>query len=245
MNNSILKKGKTGIMMWAVLAVVIGIFLAVGITGCAAKTYRVDYCGSKSFYSNAKDSYRAGTAVELHFDLVATDTDYSFYLDGSTEGLDVQGTGNGFIIRFTMPEHDVKLEYETRNTMDYFPEGEAIVYAEPAEEVLSLYSDYDEFVADKTEPQVKVAFSTDSLVENFKVLALSLEDVDENGQMTFSEKQLYTLDSLTSGRPLVVTMTFYGSVPRYGISYVDQNGTERRFAVEMSGEGGSILLREF
>ena len=111
--------------------------------------------------------------------------------------------------------------------------------------MLSLYSDYDEFVADKTEPQVKVAFSTDSLVENFKVLALSLEDVDENGQMTFSEKQLYTLDSLTSERPLVVAMTFYGSVPRYGISYVDQNGTERRFAVEMSGEDGSILLREF
>ena len=105
--------------MWAVLAVVMGIFLAVGITGCAAKTYRVDYCGSKSFYSNAKDSYRAGTAVELHFDLVATDTDYSFYLDGSTEGLDVQGSGGGFIISFTMPEHDVRIEYKAVNTMEY------------------------------------------------------------------------------------------------------------------------------
>ncbi len=91
---------------------------------CAEKDnyYRVDYCGSKFCYTNAKDYYRAGEKVELNFDLIATDTDYTFYLDGSTEGLDVQGEGYSFMIRFTMPEHDVKLEYTCVNSMCYVPE---------------------------------------------------------------------------------------------------------------------------
>ena len=42
----------------------------------------MDYCGSKGCYSNAKDSYKAGSKVPLYFELIATDTDYSFTLDG-------------------------------------------------------------------------------------------------------------------------------------------------------------------
>lgn len=37
--------------------------------------------------------------------------------------------------------------------------------------------------------------------------------------------------------------TFYGAIPNYGISYVDGNGAARSFAVEMSGEDGSVVLR--
>lgn len=105
----------------AAAAVVIAALIAFSVcfVGCSSKAYRVDYCGAKEFYIGAKDSYRAGARVELRFDLVATDTDYTFYLDGSTEGLDVQGSGGGFIISFTMPEHDVRLEYKAVNTMEY------------------------------------------------------------------------------------------------------------------------------
>ncbi len=119
------------------------------------------------------------------------------------------------------------------------------VHAQWAEDVLHGFSVYDGFVADTTEPQARVVFTTDRIVENFKVLALTLEDVDDNGKMIFSTKELYTLDTLVPDRPLVVSMTFYGTIPYYGVSYVDGKGKTRNFAVEVSGEDGSLSLTEF
>lgn len=80
------------------------------------KKYNVDYCGAKDCYSNAKDSYKAGTKVTLYYDLIATDTDYSFTLDGEPVkwSYDVK---KGIVIEFTMPEHDVKLECHSHNSM--------------------------------------------------------------------------------------------------------------------------------
>jgi len=63
--------------------------------------------------------------------------------------------------------------------------------------------------------------------------------------MTFDVEELYTLDRLTADRPLVVSTTFYGLIPNNGISYVDETGTTRFFAVDMSGEDGSLYLWEF
>lgn len=91
-------------------------------SGCGAQKYNVDYCGSKGCYSNAKDSYKAGTKVTLYFELIATDTDYSFTLDGEPVGWSYDEK-KGFVIEFTMPEHDVKLECHSKNSMlGYVPE---------------------------------------------------------------------------------------------------------------------------
>lgn len=107
------------------------------------------------------------------------------------------------------------------------------------------FSVYDEFIAETAEPQVKVVFTTDSSVGRFKVLVLALDRVDDKGKVTFSTKDLYTLDALTPERPLVVRTTMCGAIPQYGISYIDGNGTTRYFAVEMSGKDGLSLLTEF
>lgn len=85
-------------------------------SGCKAQKYTVDYCGSKGCYSNAKDSYKAGTKVTLYFELIATDTDYSFTLDGEPVDWSYDEK-KGFVIEFIMPEHDVKLECHTKNSM--------------------------------------------------------------------------------------------------------------------------------
>lgn len=104
---------------------------------------------------------------------------------------------------------------------------------------------YDEFIADTDESQEKILFMAHSTVKDFQVLSLSLEDVDENGKVTFSTEKLYALDALTPERSLMVGMTMYGTIPNYGISYVDGNGVTRRFAVEISGMDGSLILQEF
>ena len=119
------RMGNASVVFAAAVIVTAVIIIAIFITGCGKRSYKVDYCGAKDFYSNAKKTYKAGEEVELIFDLVATDTDYTFYLDGKSEDLDVQGTGNGFLIRFTMPDHDVKLSYSEKNSMEYLPDGKS------------------------------------------------------------------------------------------------------------------------
>ena len=92
----------------------------VSLFGCTGKKYKVDYCGQEGCYSNAKMSYRAGEQVELYYELIATDTDYSFYLDG--ESINYQyDDQHGFVIKFIMPDRDVKLECVMKNTMEYDP----------------------------------------------------------------------------------------------------------------------------
>ena len=83
--------------------------------------YRVDYDGRQDFYEGAKDAYAAGEQVTLYCSMIATDTDYTFLLDGETINVDYDES-KGFVIRFVMPDHDVKLECNMRNTMVYVPE---------------------------------------------------------------------------------------------------------------------------
>lgn len=80
------------------------------------KKYKVDYCGRKSDYKNAKDKYRAGEKVTLYYWMIATDTDYSFRLDGAQLLRDYD-TKKGFILSFIMPDHDVVLHCSARNSM--------------------------------------------------------------------------------------------------------------------------------
>ena len=104
----------------ALIAIILGVIALFSLWGCAAKRYKVDYCGQKGCYSNAKSSYRAGQKVTLYYEIIATDTDYSFTLDG--EDLDFRyDEKKGFKISFTMPDHDVKLCCGSHNSMMYEP----------------------------------------------------------------------------------------------------------------------------
>ena len=54
--------------------------------------------------------------MTLYFDMIAMDTNYSFTLDG-TRLMRNYDPKKGFVLRFTMPGHDVKLHCFSRNTM--------------------------------------------------------------------------------------------------------------------------------
>lgn len=126
----------------------------------------------------------------------------------------------------------------------YEPYGWLPVKAQWADETLGAYTAYDAFTADTSDQRARVLFSTGDGVEDFRLLALELEDVSETGNMTFTSRELYQQDTLTPERPLMVEMTFYGDIPSYGIACVDASGAEHRFVLEISGEDGSLLLRE-
>lgn len=95
----------------------------LGFFECGKTKYKVDYCGEMSFYDNAKETYTAGETVELYYKFIATDTSYHFYLDGEDINYNYEDK-KGFVISFVMPQHDVKLECVSKNTMLYDPSQE-------------------------------------------------------------------------------------------------------------------------
>ena len=123
-----MKKLKTVIAVIIVIA--LGGIIMFGFSGCTfGEKHTIDYCGQKDFYKGAKDSYRTGQRVVFTYDakMIATDTDYSFYLDGERFNPDYNHK-KGFIFKFTMPDHDVKFQCVSVNSMirDY-PEEDTML----------------------------------------------------------------------------------------------------------------------
>ena len=116
-----------------------------------------------------------------------------------------------------------------------------------AEEVSDL-SNCDEFVASDSEFRTRVVFSADRAVRDFKFLSLMMEGWDEkNDKALFTVEELHSQPELTPERPLAVTLVFVGDLPNNGISYVDEAGATRRFALATneSGEGDYLMLIDF
>ena len=78
--------------------------------------YKVDYHGQMNLFDGAKEKYEEGTEVELSYSLIATDTNYSFYVDGQKVCAEWSGP-KGYIIRFTMPAHDIEVYCVETNSM--------------------------------------------------------------------------------------------------------------------------------
>lgn len=78
--------------------------------------YKVDYRGQMDWFGGAKENYAEGTKVELSYSLIATDTDYTFYVDGQRVNAE-WNANKGYIIRFTMPAHDIEVYCTAINTM--------------------------------------------------------------------------------------------------------------------------------
>lgn len=90
-------------------------------SGCFfGKKYKVDYNGQKSAFTNASDYYRAGQNVKIYYNFIATDTDYTFYLDDEIINPRYE-EGKGYVIEFKMPERDVSVKVLTKNSMLYDP----------------------------------------------------------------------------------------------------------------------------
>ena len=120
---------------------------------------------------------------------------------------------------------------------------EPAVQAHWAEDVLDGISDYHEVSVSTAEPPAKVLLSCEYAVKDFKVLGIEASPMSNS--LSFSTEELYALDELSPDRPLLLNMTFYGLLPYYGVSYVDDSGETISYFINMSGEDGSVILTEF
>lgn len=119
---------------------------------------------------------------------------------------------------------------------------EPAVQAHWAEDVLVGLSDYHEVSVSTAEPLARVLLSCEYAVKDFKVLGI---EASMSSSLSFFTEELYALDELTPDRPLLLNMTFYGLLPYYGVSYVDDSGETISYSINMSGKDGSVILTEF
>ena len=100
--------------MRKILSIVLigGILMSI-FSGCSAAKHNV-IC-DESFEGN-KGAYREGAKVELYYDMIATDTDYSFFVDDERFHA-LYDESKGYVIEFTMPAHDVTVRVESKNSM--------------------------------------------------------------------------------------------------------------------------------
>ena len=120
---------------------------------------------------------------------------------------------------------------------------EPAIQAHWAEDVLDGISDYHEVSVSTAESLARVLLSCEYAVKDFKVLGIEASPMSNS--LSFSTEELYALDELTPDRPLLLNMTFYGLLPSYGVSYVDDSGETLYYSINMSGKDGSVILTEF
>lgn len=90
-----------------------------GLGACGKQKYKLNFDGYG--FESGKTSYEAGEDVTVYYDLIATDTDYSFYCDDDVDVKQTFDNGHGFVFTFTMPDHDVTMGVKSRNSMEYDP----------------------------------------------------------------------------------------------------------------------------
>lgn len=135
-------------------------------------------------------------------------------------------------------------EYETSE--DYPQSAKTFwsaVYVAPAEETFATVGS-DSYTASTSEYARDIVFFTPSEVSEFKFNSLKAVNSD-NGELTFAEEELYSLDSLVMDKAVTITVEFPGDTPNYGISYKDAAGNIKRYAICESGFDGSIYLMRY
>ena len=129
----------------------IGVISLLSLCGCGVQKYKVNFDGYG--FESKRTSYAAGEKVTVYYDMIATDTDYNFYIDDDVDMKQSYDNDHGYIFTFTMPAHDVTLHEESHNSMEYIPEPEEIEplpedeIAAELDESAMLFDYYDAVVA--------------------------------------------------------------------------------------------------
>ena len=108
--------------MKKILTIITALLICLTLIGCTAgeDTVKFKLNLNDGDFTSEKTMYAPGEEVTVRYDIIATDTDYRFYSD------DVdfkQSFDGGYVFTFIMPDHDVTLKVESRNTMEMDPDA--------------------------------------------------------------------------------------------------------------------------
>ncbi len=144
--------------------------------------------------------------------------------------------------QFVLLDWDLFKDYKDGSAQSTVP----AVKAEWADGVVDESTDYISYEPDYTDQYTThILFSVDKTVKNFRIVELSMKDVDDSGHVEFLYEEKYKLDELTPEKPLCAGMNFPGDTPHNGYLITDDNGKDRLFIIDLSGRDGSLLNYEY
>ena len=98
----------------------LGVSMMFTLFGCGKPKYKLHFDGYG--FQSSKTEYAAGEQVTVYYDLIATDTDYRFWLDDENVKLKQDyDDRHGYVFTFTMPDHELTLHVSSHNSMEYIP----------------------------------------------------------------------------------------------------------------------------
>ena len=118
--------------------------------------------------------------------------------------------------------------------------GNPVITASFADDKLLREGGYTLFYADESEYADMIAFRSGETLWNVRLTSLLYD-----GEAYIVGDELHYFDRMLKDVPFVVSMTFWGEMTTYGISFTDEAGAERYFAVYLSGRNGSPVMEEY
>ena len=151
------------------------------------------------------------------------------------------------------PEESQLTDMTAQEFWDLDPAGTTLpltlfAYLEPGMAVSARYLNDDETAAEvilDTEYADRVLFTARSPISQFTVLKLTLESLDDAGTAVLSARPASDdplLEGFSPDCPIILQLSFGEILPTYGITYVDENGQTRCFALQQSGRDGAVLM---
>ena len=180
----------------AFLLVLTGVLFMFLFSGCGKPKYKVNL--DDGFKSN-KSAYAAGEKVTMYYDIIATDTDYSFS-SKDVEFKQDYSHDKGYIFTFTMPAHDVTIEVHSSNSMMYIPPTPSLYIN--GEYILVAWEDNESVDALKELLPLEISMSMYGGFEQVGPVGQTLPSDDVQTEAKSGDIMLY------SGDQLVI---FYGS----------------------------------
>ena len=99
---------------------ILGVIVMFTLFGCGKQKYKLHFEGYG--FQSSKTEYAAGEQVTVYYDLIATDTDYRFWLDDESVKMKQDyDDRHGYVFTFTMPDHELTLHVSSHNSMEYIP----------------------------------------------------------------------------------------------------------------------------
>lgn len=114
----------------------------------------------------------------------------------------------------------------------------APIYADYAEESFNAYHAY---WSDETDYITSIGFTPAEMLTDVQ---FGLLDWFETESWQMSEV-LYTIDELDPDHPFLAQVVFWGDMTTYGISFTDESGHARHYAISISGKDGSLVCTEY
>ncbi len=183
--------------------------------------------GKLGFYHNTTGYWDVAKAEELK---ISEDSFWEIMDDYELEPLDWTPIG------------DYK-EGSTKTGSVSNPSAVSVAWAEDVYDKYVKYTKYEP--EDSADYTAHVIFSVDKKVKNFRIVELSVKNIDDDGNIEFLYEECFRKASLKPEKPIYAGLNFIGDFPNNGFMYTDGNGKDRLFVLEESGKDGSLVVWEY